>query len=170
LLSTFQQRRHLVEIARRIEHDLPRYLLTTTAINVALGTAVGLAFWRLGLPNPTLWGVVVALLNFVPYVGGAVGVALITLVSLATFPTPGSALAPPLAYLALNTLEAYLLTPAVMGHRFSLNPVIVFVSVFFWSWIWGVAGALMAVPILTTGQIVCNRIEKLSPLARMIER
>lgn len=170
VLPTFHDRRRLVEIARRTERDLSRYLLTTTAINVVLGVAVGLAMWSLGIPNPALWGVMAALLNFVPYVGALVGVTLITLVALVTFDSPGAALAPPLAYLALNTLEAYLLTPMVMGRRFSLNPVMVFVSVFFWSWIWGVAGALMAVPILTTVGIVCNRIERLSPLARMLER
>lgn len=170
VLNTFQDRRRLVEISRRIEADLSRYLLTTTAINIGLGVAVGLAMWWLQVPNPLLWGVLAAFLNYIPYLGGLVGVALIFLVSLVTFDTLGAAIAPPLAYLALNTLEAYMLTPAVMGQRFSLNPVMVFVSVFFWSWLWGVAGALMAVPLLTMIGIVCNRVDMLSPVARILER
>lgn len=169
-IPRFGDRRRVVEISRRIERDLSRYLITKSMINVTLGLAVGTSMWLWEMPNPVLWGVLAALLNFMPYVGGVVGVILLAGVGLISFESVGRGMLPALTYLCLNGLEAYVLTPTIMGHRFSMNPVAVFLSVLFWGWIWGVAGALMAVPILTTVVIVCNSIERLAPVARFLQR
>lgn len=168
-LPAFGDRRRALVITRHIQRDLSRYLVTKTAINATLGAAVGLAMWGTGLPNPALWGVVAGLLNFVPFVGGLVGVALIAMVSLANQESVPGALLSPLCYLALNTLEAQILTPWIMGRRFRMSPVLVFLSVLFWGSIWGVAGALMAVPILTTVAIVSRHVDALRPMSRVLE-
>lgn len=168
-ISRWGDRRRLVEIVRRIERDLSHYLLTKSLINTGLGLAVGTAMWLWGMPNPVLWGVLAGLLNFIPYVGGVVGVVFLGVVGLVSFEDVGRGLLPALTYLALNVTEAYIVTPTIMGRRFSLNPVAVFLSVLFWGWIWGVAGALMAVPILTAVAIVAGRIDRLAPFGRVLE-
>ena len=119
----------------------------------------------IGMPNPLLWGVVVALMNYIPYVGTAVGVFATGLVSLAAFDDLGYALLAPAAYMVLNGIETFVITPQVVGARFSINPVAVFIAVAFWGWIWGIPGALLAVPILTATSIVCDNIDVLRPIA-----
>lgn len=169
MLPTLGQKKKVVRISHGIERDLSIYLLTTSAINLCLGIAVGFALYLIGLPNPVLWGVIIALLNYVPYVGGLVGVVMIALVALASIEDTGRALLAPASYLALNALEAYVLTPQIMGRRFSLNPVAVFVAVIFWGWIWGIPGTLLAVPLLTATTIVCSNIEALRPIALFLK-
>ena len=165
MLPTLDQKKRLVRISHCIERDLSIYLVTTSIINVGLGIAVGFALFLVGVPNPVLWGVVVAILNYIPYLGGIIGSLMIGLVALASIESTGRALLAPAAYLLLNGLEAYVITPHIMGARFSLNPVAVFGSVVFWGWIWGIPGALLAVPILTAGSIVCANIDRLRPIA-----
>jgi predicted PurR-regulated permease PerM len=165
LLPTLDQQKRLVRIIHGIERDLSAYLLTTSAINVGLGTAVGVAFYFIGMPNPVLWGVVVALLNYIPYVGTVVGVLATALVALAAFEDLGHALLAPFMYTLLNGVETFVITPQVVGARFSINPVAVFIAVAFWGWIWGIPGALLAVPILTATSIVCDNIHVLRPIA-----
>ncbi len=165
MLPTLSQKKRVVRISYGIERDLSMYLLTTSLINAGLGAVVGVALHFIGVPNPVLWGVVVALLNFVPYLGGITGVLTIGLVALASIEDTSRALLAPAAYFILNALEAYVITPHIVGRRFSLNPVAVFGAVFFWGWIWGIPGALLAVPILTATSIVCANIDRLRPIA-----
>ena len=165
MLPTLNQKKRLVRISHGIERDLSVYLVTTSLINAALGCAVGFALFLIGVPNPVMWGVVVAVLNFVPYLGGLVGTLLIGLVAIGSIESTGRAMLAPAAYLVLNGLEAYMITPQIMGARFSLNPVAVFGAVAFWGWIWGIPGALLAVPILTATSIVCANIDRLRPIA-----
>jgi predicted PurR-regulated permease PerM len=168
LLPTLNQKKRLVRISHGIERDLSVYLLTTSIINAGLGIVVGFALFLIGVPNPVLWGVVVWLLNYIPYIGGIVGVAMIGLVAIASIESTGRALLAPAAYLILNAIEAYLVTPHIVGARFSLNPVAVFGAVAFWGWIWGIPGALLAVPILTAASIVCANIDRLRPIAVLL--
>ncbi|QXD15645.1 AI-2E family transporter [Rhodocaloribacter litoris] len=173
LVATLPQLRHkrnAVVIIRRIEHELSRYFLLVTLINAGLGGAVALALYLLGMPHPVLWGVLAGVLNYVPYLGGLVGILVIGLVALISFDTLGEALAPPLAYLLLNTLEAYAITPAIMGQRLRLNPVAILVSIIFWGWIWGVAGAILAVPLLVSIKIVCDNVRVLSAVGAFLGR
>jgi predicted PurR-regulated permease PerM len=170
MLPRLEDRKKAVWIARRIERDISAHLLTVTVINLCLGLAVAGALHLLEMPSPLLWGVMAAVLNFVPYLGAVVGVTILAGVSLLTFDNVGQAIAAPAAYMLLTSLEGGLLTPVILGRRLALNPVAVFLGLFFWGWLWGVAGALLAVPILVSVKIVCDRIELLAPLGELLGR
>jgi predicted PurR-regulated permease PerM len=168
MLPTLDQQKRLVRIFRGIERDLSVYLVTTSIINAALGIAVGFALFLIGVPNPVLWGIAVAVLNFAPYIGTVIGVLMVGLVAIASIDDLGRALFAPAAYMLLNALESYLVTPQIVGARFSINPVAVFLAVAFWGWIWGVPGAFLAVPILTATSIICANVETLRPIASIL--
>jgi predicted PurR-regulated permease PerM len=170
VLPRFHHRRSAVKIVRHTEHDLSRYLGTMILVNIGLGVAVGVALYLLGMPNPALWGALAALLNFIPYIGPLVNVAIVGLVAVVSFDSLGEAALPPLAYLALNSIEAGLVTPAVMGWRLRLNPVAIVLAVTFWTWIWGIPGGLLAVPMLTTFKITCDHVEVLAPIGEFLGR
>ena len=170
VLPIFRQKLVAVRISHGIERDLSRYLFTMALINVGLGTVVGLALWLLGMPNPVLWGFMVGVLNFVPYLGPLVGVSIIGLVAFVSFDSTAHAVAAPALYFSINALEGNLITPLIMGRQLQLNPVAIFVSLFFWGWIWGVAGALLAVPMLVSLKIVCDNVITLRPLGEFIGR
>ncbi len=163
-----RHRRRMLSIARRIEHSISTYLFTITVINTCLGIAVGLALWWLHVPNPVLWGAMAGLLNFVPYVGALVGVSVVVLVSLLTFDSVGTALVPPAVYLALTALEGSFITPTIVGRQLTLNPLVIFVGIIFWGWMWGVVGALLAVPLIVTVKIVCDHVEALKPWGELL--
>ena len=159
-----------LRIAQHIQRDVSGHLWTISLINAGLGAFVGLACWWTGLPNPVLWGMVAALFNFVPYLGAAVGILIVAGVSLLTFESPLQALQAPAIYLLLTSIEGSFLTPMILGRRFSLHPAIVFIGLLFWSYLWGVAGALLAVPILLIFKIVCDNVPRLQSLGRAMAR
>ncbi len=167
VLPRVRDKKLALSIAEETERSISTYLGATTAINVVLGILTGFAMYLIGLPNPTLWGIVGGLLNFVPYVGGLVAVVVLTLAGMATFERTGAALLPGIIYFLLTNIESFV-TPYVLGKRLSLNPVVVFIAVLFWGWMWGIAGALLAVPIMATVKLVCDRIKSLSPLGEML--
>lgn len=168
VLPSLEDKKRAVEIARQVETDVSAYLATVAMINMGLGLAVWLAMWLIGLPNPLLWGVMVALTNFIPYLGALTCYVVFALLGFLTFPDFAHALAPVGAWLVLNVLEAYLVTPMVLGHRLTLNPVVVFLSLTFWSWLWGIPGAILAVPITVVGKILCDHIAPLAPLGEFL--
>lgn len=153
---TFSERRRIVQIARRFQSELSRYLATVTIINTLLGCATGLVLYFLDVPNPVLWGTMVGVFNFAPYVGAVVSTLVLTVVGLTNFPLLGEALLVPGAFLVLTTLEGQLITPAIVGRNMSINPMMVLLSVVVWGWLWGIAGALMAVPLLTSFRVICQ--------------
>ncbi|MGH7358694.1 MAG: AI-2E family transporter, partial [Candidatus Rokuibacteriota bacterium] len=157
-------------IARDMEEHISKYLVTMTLINVGLGAAVGGAMRLADMPNPVLWGVTAAVLNFVPYLGPVVTLGMIALVSLLTFEGLDRALVAPALYLGLNALEGYLVTPMLLGRRLLLNPVVIFMGIIFWGWLWGIPGALLAVPIMATFKIFCDHIGPLSPIGEFLGR
>jgi predicted PurR-regulated permease PerM len=163
-------KRRVVEIARETEDDISYYLLTISLINGALGVAVGSAMYLLGMPNPILWGVMAGIFNFVPFLGAVTGIGIVALVALPTFDHFWSILLPPLSYLVLTSFEAQFITPALLARRLTLNPVAVFLALIVWTWLWGVAGALLAVPLLATLKICCDHIEPLNPIGTMLGR
>jgi predicted PurR-regulated permease PerM len=122
------------------------------------------------MPYPALWGVLAGLLNFVPYLGPVVTAGVILIVSLLTFEELGRALVAPILYFAINFTEGSFVTPTVLGRRLTLNPVVVFVGLVFWGWLWGIPGALLAVPLLAVVKIFCDHIEPLSPLGEFLGR
>jgi predicted PurR-regulated permease PerM len=154
-------KKRAVDIAEQIEAAVSRYLFAVTLINLTLGAAVALALYLLGVPNPLLWGVVVAVLNFVPYLGEVMIVGALTIVGLLTFDDPWRGLLVPAVFCVLSAAERYLLTPMVIGRRLSLNPVVIVLSVLFWGAMWGMAGALLAVPILVTLKVLADRVDRL---------
>lgn len=169
VIPSFGDKKKAVEIARGIETEIGRYLLTITIINALLGAATTLLMFALGMPNPFLWGVMVMLLNFVPYVGAIISLCVLTLVAILTFDTLGQAAVVPASFLVLTFLEGQIAYPLVVGRHFSVNPVLVFVSLLFWGWLWGIAGMLMAVPILVIAKICCSHIEALAPAREILE-
>ncbi len=157
----FSDKKRAVDIAHQVEMAVSRYLFTVAVINVGLGTAVALAMYLMGVPNPVLWGVMVATLNFIPYIGDIVSFSVLTVVGLLTFDPLWQSLMVPGVFYLLTALEGYLITPLIVSRRLSLNPVVIILSVLFWGWMWGVPGALLAVPILVALKTVCDRVESL---------
>jgi predicted PurR-regulated permease PerM len=157
-----------VQIAREIEDNISKYLVTVTLINACLGLAGGFVLWLIGMPSPFLFGAMAGLFNFVPYLGAAVSIGIFTLVSTATFDNLGYALLAPGAYLVLEVLEGNFITPWIMGRRLTLNPVMIFIALTFWGWIWGIPGALLAVPFLAMFKIFCDHIEPLAPIGEFL--
>jgi len=168
LLPTLSDKKTAVGIAHDIESHVSRYLLTITAINACLGLAVGTAVGLLGLRNPVMWGVMVALLNFVPYLGALTGIVCMTIGAVLSFDSLGYALVFPAVYLALGTLEGSFITPWVMGRALTLNPVMILLSLTFWGWMWGIVGIILAVPILAAFKIFCGHIKPMEPLAEFL--
>ena len=168
LLPTLSDKKRAVAIAQDIESQVSRYLFTVTIINCCLGIAVGTTVGLLGLPNPVMWGVMVAVLNFVPYVGALTGIICMTIGAILSFDSLGYALIFPAVYLGFGTLEGNLITPWLMGRSLTLNPVLILLSLVFWGWMWGIAGVIIAVPILAAFKIFCAHIKPMEPLAEFL--
>lgn len=157
-----------VEITRTIEREIGRYYGTVLAINIGLGVATTLALSLLDVPTPALWGTTVAVLNFVPYVGPLISFAIITLVSILSFDQLGAILAPPAAFAVITLIEGHVIQPLTFGRRLALNPVVIFLAVVAWGGLWGVAGILVAVPVLVAVKICADHIPGWEPLAEFI--
>jgi predicted PurR-regulated permease PerM len=167
-LPTLRDKKTAVMLARTMQSAMARYLFTITCINIGLGFASAGAMHLLGMPNVMLWGVMVALFNYLPYVGPAVSGLVLTVVAFITFDQIQHVLLVPLVHFALVTLEGQVLNPFLTGRSLTLNPVMIFLSMLFWGWIWGVVGTLMAVPILMTFRIFCDHIESMNPIGDFI--
>jgi predicted PurR-regulated permease PerM len=168
VLPTLNDKKTAVAVARTIQSAMARYLFTVTCINVTLGVIVAAAMQFLGMPNALLWGVMVALFNYVPYVGPAVSGTVLTIVAFLTFEAPGDVLLVPIVYFSIVVIEGQFITPFLTGRSLTLNPVMIFLSMLLWGWIWGVIGALMAVPILMTFKIFCDHITSLQSLGEFV--
>lgn len=169
-LPDFSSRKKAIAISLRTQRELSRYLFTMSMINVGLGSSIALGLWLVGMPNPILWGVMAAFLNFVPYLGPLVGIGVVALVALITFSDTTQILAGPAIYALLNSLEGGLVTPLIMGRRLQLNPVAIFLALIFWGWLWGIPGALLAVPLLAMFKIVCDNVDLLRPVGQFLGR
>jgi predicted PurR-regulated permease PerM len=148
----------VIRIANDIEDHLASYVAIVTVINVMLGVVVATGAWLFGLPNPIIFGVLAALLNYMPYVGAACTTVILLGVSLITFPSLGYALVPPAAFVGLAMIEGQFITPAVLGHRLTLNPLVVLVALAFWAWLWGPVGAFLAVPFTIVGFTILHHL------------
>ncbi len=168
LLPTLGDKRKAVNVARAIEAAVSAYLSTALFVNLGEGVVVALCLWALGMPSPAVWGAMIVVVEFIPYLGALTGVVVLTLAGLANFDNVGHALLIPASYLAINLIQANLVTPMLLGHRLTLNPVAIFVGLTFFFWIWGVAGAFLAVPLLATLKIVCDHIGSLAALGEFL--
>lgn len=170
LFPRLQDKKRAVDTVRTIQTDISRYLLTITLINAGLGLLTAAMLWVMGVPNAMLWGVLACILNFAPFIGAAVTAVLLSFVGFLTFPEMSQALAVPGAFLVLSIIEGQLVTPMILGHRLALSPMAIFVTLMVWGWMWGIPGALIAVPLLASVKIVCERIETLNPIAQFLGR
>ena len=168
VLPRFKDKRTAVEIASEIEENISGYLLTITMMNALVGVATGIAMKLCGLGDPILWGAMAFLLNYIPILGPMTGVVIFFLVGIVTFDWPWYAFVPAGIYLLIHIAEGETITPMLLAKRFTLNPVLVIVSLFFWHTVWGIPGALLAVPLLAIFKIVADRIEPLKPLGHII--
>ncbi len=161
-------KRDAVELVRGIEKGVSSYLLTVTLINVCLGVAVGTAMAMLQMPTPVLWGGVATLCNFVPYLGAVAGATIVFFVAILSFDSLAYALLAPVCYMTLSAIEGNFITPRLLGRSMSMNPIFVFLSLTFWGWIWGVGGAILAVPLLGVAKVVCDQFEGLHTVSVLL--
>ena len=132
------------------------YLGTITLVNVSMGALVALFLWMLGMPTPLMWGGIVAVLNYIPYLGPIASVLLLALGGLMAFADPWYALLPAVAFAVIHVVEANVITPSLVGRRLTINPLLILVALSFWAWVWGTTGALLAVPLLIISKTVLD--------------
>ena len=168
VLPHFSDKVKAVEIARATETAVSAYLSTAFLINVVEGAVVAGVLWLLGMPNVLLWWAIVTLFEFVPYLGALAATIVLTVAGLTTFDELPRALLIPGSFLAINLLQANVVTPMLLGHRLTLNPVAIFVGLAFFFWIWGVPGAFLAVPLLASLKIFCDHIESLAAIGEFL--
>lgn len=162
------EKKIVVSIARDIQREMSRYLQTITLINFGLGCATAIAMALLQVPNAVLWGAMVFLFNFAPYVGATVSAVVLATVGFTTFDSLGHAFAVPGTFLCLAFIEGQLVTPTIIGRRLAVNPVVVFVWLLIWGWLWGLIGILLAGPLLACFRIICQHTEALRPIYVLI--
>lgn len=170
LFPVLSKQKQIVRISREVQHHISRYLYTVTVINALLGLSVGIGMYLIGMPNAALWGVMAGCLIFIPYVGSLAGITIVTIVAFLTFDSIGRILLVPAIYIALETIQGQLITPMVLGFRFALNPVVIFLWLIFWGWMWGIVGAVLAFPMLTVFKILCDHIKSLRPISEFLDR
>jgi predicted PurR-regulated permease PerM len=169
VLPRFRDKRQAVDISQQVEHDISAYPVTITAMNAVVGGATAAAMYLCGLGDPLLWGAIAFLLNYIPILGPLFGTVIFLLAGMLTFDSLGWALLPPALYFGIHLVEGEALTPMLLARRFTLNPVLVILSLVFWFWMWGVPGAILAVPMLAILKIVCDRLRPLKALGHFLE-
>ena len=169
IMPSFKDKRQVVDLSQQIESNISAYLVTITVMNAAVGTATGLIMWLTGVGDPILWGVVAFFLNYVPIIGPFFGVILFLATGLIVMPTILWGLLPAALYLLVHVLEGEIITPMLLARRFTLNPVLVIISLIFWFWMWGVPGAILSVPMLAITKIVCDGVEPLNAIGHFLE-
>jgi predicted PurR-regulated permease PerM len=147
-----------LKIMNDIEHNLTNYLSVVSIINFVVGLGATAIAYFVGLPNALAWGVLALILNFVPYIGALIMEMVLLAVGLVTFQTLTQALVAPVLYFAFTTLEGHFITPSIMGRRLELNPLTVFLSLIFWTWLWGPIGGFLAVPLLIVALVAIRHL------------
>jgi predicted PurR-regulated permease PerM len=169
ILPRFKDKRQAVELSQHIERDVSAYLITVTCINALVGLATGCEMWLCGVANPALWGAVAFVLNFVPVLGAMVGIVIFLMVSVLSLGVSWWALLPVGLYLGIHIIEGEFATPMLLARRFTINPVAVILALIFWGWMWGVTGAILAVPLLAITKIVCDDLRPLRAFGHLLE-
>ena len=160
LCPTLDAKLSLARIIRDVENALSRYVLTVTAVNICMGTAVGVAMYALGVPSPYLWGGLAAVFNYAPFIGPAIMAGILAGVGLVTFDDIWQSLSPALVFLGINFIEGQYVTPTVLGRTMTLNALLVFLAIAFWLWLWGPVGAFLAVPFLVVGNVALSHLTR----------
>ena len=170
VFPSLDRKKEIVKMTRAVEHQISRYLFTVTVINIFMGLSLGISMYLIGMPNSVLWGVMAGFLVFLPYLGPLIGIAIVTLVASLTFDSLGRIVLAPAIYFTLEVIQGQIITPTVLGIRLTLNPVAIFLWLIFWGWMWGVAGVILAVPMLTVFKILCDHIPRLAPIGEFLGR
>jgi predicted PurR-regulated permease PerM len=168
IAPSLHEKKLIVSLARAVQGEMSRYLVTVSLINLGLGIATALIMLLLGVPSPLLWGAVACLFNFAPYVGPLCTGLALAVVGFMNFDTLGHALALPGAFFLLATIEGQFLTPTIVGRRLSLDPMVLFLWLMLWGWLWGVGGLLLAGPLLACLRIVCEHVRALHVVGILI--
>jgi len=169
ILPRFRSKRQVVEISQEIENDVSAYLITITIMNAAVGIATAMAMWLTGVGDPILWGTIAFMLNYVPILGTGLGVLIFLLAGLLTHDTLWQALLPVGLYFGFHLIEGETLTPMLLARRFTLNPVLVIISLVFWFWMWGIPGGILSMPMLAITKIICDRLKPLAAFGHFLE-
>jgi predicted PurR-regulated permease PerM len=169
IMPTSRDKGNLRHMFHEAEVTISNYLFTYTLINIGLGVVIGTGLAFMGVPNPLLWGVMAACLNYLPFVGLIVGSIVVFLVALITFDSTLYALLAPTIYLLANGIEANIVTPVLLGRSLRLNVVAIFLSIILWGWMWGIGGALIAVPLLAVIKVTCDYSRPLKPISQLLE-
>jgi predicted PurR-regulated permease PerM len=171
LLPGRQQKRLTVEILQSIEHEISRYMLTISVINVVFGLVLAgvLTYLEVPLDEALLWGTMAAVLNFAPYVGPLIGILIMLVMGFVAFDDPLHSLLPAGIYLGLHTLEGQLITPIILGRRMALSPLVLILGLMVFGWMWGIVGLLLAVPLLVCVKLVLGKIEGMEGWAKLLE-
>jgi predicted PurR-regulated permease PerM len=167
-LATDVYAMHALKVIEAIRGELGRYYGTIALINLALGVATGVTMMLLGVPNSFLWGTIAAVLNFIPYVGSATTLVILTVVALVTFDSVGRIVAVAASYLVLATIEGQVVQPLFVGHRLEINPLLVFLAVWFGGWMWGIAGITIVVPSLVALKVAAEHSRRGQPLVEFL--
>jgi predicted PurR-regulated permease PerM len=165
-----EQRKTVLRMTHESQHQIAQYLGVLGLSNLVVGTTTGLICWAVGLPDPAVWGLVAGLARFIPYLGNILSISLLTIMSVVSLDELWMMAVAPLGFLGLTTLVGLFIEPWIHGFRMAINPVIIFVSIFFWGWLWGPVGVLLAVPLMTVIQVVLKQIPKLRPVYKVIAR
>ncbi len=158
IFASHDSKLRFLKIMRDIERNLAGYLTVVTIVNIGVGTIVAVGTWLIGYPDAVILGLLAGLLNYVPYVGPAAMVIALFGVGLVTFPSLGQALIAPLGLIAVTTAEGHFVTPAIVGRRLTLNPIVVFLSLAFWTWMWGPFGTVLAAPLSIVGIVIVHHL------------
>jgi predicted PurR-regulated permease PerM len=169
ILPSFAEKRQAVEITLDIERNISVYLVTVTLINFVVGVLTFAIMWVCGVANPLLWGVIAFVVNFVPILGPMVAIAIFLMASVLSLGVTWSALLPVGLYFLIHLVEGELVTPMLMARRFTINPVAVILALIFWYWMWGVPGAVLAVPMLAITKLVCDELRPLRAFGHFLE-
>jgi predicted PurR-regulated permease PerM len=169
ILPRFKDKRQVVDISKQVESDISAYLVTVTVMNAAVGSATAIVMWVCGVGDPVLWGVVAFLLNYVPILGPLLGVAMFLFAGMLAIPVLWKALLPAGLYFLIHLIEGEMVTPMLLARRFTLNPVLVIISLIFWFWMWGVLGAILSVPLLAITKIICDGVTPLNAIGHFLE-
>lgn len=169
ILPRFSDKKQAINISDQIQKDISGYLVTITIMNALVGIGTGAAMYFCGVDDPLLWGICAFLLNYVPIVGPIAGAVLFTMVGMITELSLGEALLPAVIYLSIHIVESQFITPLLLARHFTLNPVLVILGLIFFYWLWGIAGAILATPIIAIIKIVCDNVSTLKPFGHFIE-
>jgi predicted PurR-regulated permease PerM len=165
---TFARKKLTVQVLDRIADQIERFLLVQLFTSLVVGLATWAALWAVGLRQPAVWGLAAGVFNSIPYFGPIIVTGALTVVAFLQFGTFTMALSVAAIALAITTLEGWLLTPTLLSRTANMNQVAVFIGLIFWSWIWGVWGMLLAVPMLMVVKAVCDHIEDLQPVGQFL--